>query len=326
MSDVLIGLLSALVATNQPAAVSNPIVQPTGITVTVPDPNDPVEKELRKLMREDDAAAAEVDDWIRENQAFAAQGAAVPKADLNRRIMKRFEPVRQGYESLIQRYPTNASVRVAYASFLKDLGEEDAEKDQLEKARELDPKDPAVWNNLANYYGEFSPQSKAFEYYQKAIELDPAEAVYYWNFATTVYLYRKDAREYFHINEQQVFDRSLDLYGQALQRDPTNFVLATDLAESYYGIKPARTEAALVAWTNALRIASSEVEREGIYIHLARVKLYYAGRFAEARSFLNSVTNEMYAELKKRLTRNLEEREKIATRTNGPPAKLSEGD
>ena len=240
--------------------------------------------------------------------------------------MKRFEPVREGYESLIEKYPTNAGVRVAYASFLKDLGEEDAEKDQLEKARELDPKDPAVWNNLANYYGEFSPQSKAFDYYQKAIQLDPTEAVYYWNFATTVYLYRKDAREYFHINEQQVFDKSLDLYAQALQRDPTNFVLATDLAESYYGIKPARTEAALVAWTNALRIASTEVEREGVYLHLARFKMYYAGRLAEARAHLNDVTNAMYAELKKRLVRNLEEREKAVARTNGPPAKVSEGD
>jgi tetratricopeptide (TPR) repeat protein len=326
VSDVLIGLLSALVATNQPAAVSNLIVQTTGITVNVPDPNDPVEKELAKLMREDDVATAEVDDWIRENQKFATQGAAVPKADLNRRIMKRFEPVRQGYESLIQKYPTNASVRVAYASFLKDLGDEDAEKDQLEKARELDPKDPAVWNNLANYYGEFSPLSKAFDYYQKAIELDPTEAVYYWNFATTVYLYRKDAREYFHFNEQQVFDKSLDLYAQALQRDPTNFVLATDLAESYYGIKPARTEAALVAWTNAMQIASTEIEREGVHIHLARVKLYYAGRFSEARAHLNVVTNEMYAELKRRLTRNLDEREKAAAGTNGPPPKASESD
>ena len=45
--------------------------------------------------------------------------------------------------------------------------------------------------------------------------LEPDEPVYYQNFATTVYLYRKDAREFYHIGEQQVFDKALDLYRQA---------------------------------------------------------------------------------------------------------------
>ncbi len=31
-------------ATNQPAAVSNLVTQTTGLTVNIPDPNDPVEK------------------------------------------------------------------------------------------------------------------------------------------------------------------------------------------------------------------------------------------------------------------------------------------
>jgi len=322
VSSLLIGLLGALVATNQPAAVSNLIVQTTGVTVAVPDPNDPGEMELKKLMQEDNDAQTEVDGWIRENRAFAAKGAGIPNPDLNRRILKRFEPVRKGYEDLIRRYPTLASARVAFASFLKDLGDEDGEVQQLEKARELDPKDPAVWNNLAIYYGEFSPQKKAFEYYEKAIELDPVESVYYWNFATTVYLYRKDAKEYFHINEQQVFDKSLDLYARALKLDPANFVLATDLAQSYYGIQPVRTEDALMAWTNALRIASDEVEREGVYLHLARFKLN-SGRFAEARAHLNAVTNEACTVLKERLLRNLDIKEKAAA-TNSPPAKAAE--
>ena len=45
MTNLLIGLLSALVATNQPAAVSNLVTQTTGLKVTIPDPNDPVEQE-----------------------------------------------------------------------------------------------------------------------------------------------------------------------------------------------------------------------------------------------------------------------------------------
>ncbi len=100
------------------------------------------------------------------------------------------------------------------------------------------PKNPAAWNQLANYYGEYGGLTNAFAYYTEAIRLDPTEPVYYQNFATTVYLFRKDAREFYHINEQQVFDKALGLYRQAMKLDPSNLVLATDYAESYYGIKP----------------------------------------------------------------------------------------
>jgi hypothetical protein len=115
-----------------------------------------------------------------------------------------------------------------------------------------------------------------------------------------------------------------------LKISPTNFPLATDLAQSYYGIKPIRTHDALQAWTNALAIAKDEIDREGVYLHLARFKLN-AGMFAEAHSHLNAVTNENYTELKSRLEHNLAERERqaktnatsIVTATNVVPVAAS---
>lgn len=316
-----LGLWSALAATNQALAVSNLVTQTTGLVVNVTSTNDPVEVEFKSLEAADDAAQAEVDGWIRDNNEFAAKGGGLPPAELNRRILKRFEPVRQGYEDFIKRHPRHVKVRVAFASFLDDIHDEEAQMEQLEVAHELDPLDAAVWNNMANYYGHRGPVKKAFEFYQKAIELDSHEPVYLQNFATTVYLFRKDAAEYYHITEQQIFDKALDLYTQAFKLAPTNFPLATDLAQSYYGIKPVRTEDALRAWTNALVIANDDIEREGVQLHLARFKLN-AGRFAEAHAHLNNVTNENYAELKARLTRNLEEREHPTPKTNSAPADL----
>ena len=64
-----------------------------------------------------------------------------------------------------------------------------------------------------------------------------------------------------------------------------------------------------------------EIEREGVYLHFARLKLH-AERFDEARAHLNAVTNAMYDELKNRLARNIEEQEKqakAAKATNAPP-------
>jgi predicted negative regulator of RcsB-dependent stress response len=100
-----------------------------------------------------------------------------------------------------------------------------------------------------------------------------------------------------------------------MQLDPQNFLLATDYAESYYGIRPLRTNDALVAWTNALQIARDDNERQGVNIHLARIKMA-VGRFAEARAHLNDVTNAGFADVKRRLERNLAERENAATNTN----------
>lgn len=324
MSSLLIGLLGALVATNQPAAVSNLVAGATGISLNMAAADDPVERELNKLMEEDNAAQAEVDEWIQENQKFAAAGAGAPPGELNRRILKRFEPVRAGYEDLIRRNPANADARVAYASFLNDMGDENGQAAQLEKALQLDPGNPAIWNNLANYYGHEGELIKAFQFYEKAIALNPSESVYYENLASTVSLYRKDAREYYHVDEQKVFDKAMELYARALQLDPGNFPLATDLAQTYYLIRPMRTEDALRAWTNALSIARDEVEREGVYIHLARLKMN-SGRFAEVQAHLDAVTNGMYAELKSRLQRNLAAKQNVPGETNLPPAKESPG-
>jgi tetratricopeptide (TPR) repeat protein len=325
VSNLTIGLLSALLATNQPQAVSNLIQQHAGISVSIANPNDPAESELQKILDDDDAAQAEVDKWIRDNNAFAANGAGESKDELNRRILARFDSVRKNYESFLRHYPNNAHGYLAYGSFLNDLGDEDNAAAQFEKSSRLDPKNPAAWNNLANYFGEHGPVTNAFVYYAKAIALNPSEPVYYQNLGTTVYLFRKDAKEFYDINEQQVFDKSLALYRKAVQLDPDNFPLATDYAQSYYGIKPLRTNDALVAWTNALNTAHNDDEREGVFIHLARIKIA-AGFFAEARAQLNAVTNSMYDDLKKRLERSLVQHEMAATNSvlATPTNRLSE--
>lgn len=324
MSNLLIGVLGALVATNQPAALSNLVSQTTGISVSVPNTstNSPAEQELEKIESNDDDAMAEIDGWIRQNDQFAAQGAGLPPSQMKKRINDRIAPIRKAYEDFIKKYPDYADGRVAYASFLDSIGDDDAEYAQLLKATEVNPKLPSAWNNLGNYYGEHGPITNAFISYEKAIQLDPNEPVYYHNFGTTVYLFRKDVREYYHIQEQQVFDKALDLYAHATKLDPTNFALASDVALTYYGIKPLRTNAALAAWTNALDLAQNEQDREGVYLHLARLQIA-AGNFAEAQARLDAVTNPMYNDLKKRLTRNLNQKEHPETVTNEPPAQAT---
>jgi tetratricopeptide (TPR) repeat protein len=307
-----------MLSANPVVAASNVVATPTGIEVGVIRTNDAVDAEYRKLLEEDDRAQETVDKWIRENQEFGTRGAGIPNRELNRKITERFEPVRTGYEDFIRRHPDHAPGRIAFASFLGDIGDEEGAQSQLEKALTIDPKNPAIYNNLANIYGHSGPSKKAFEYYAKAIELNPNEPTYYHNLGTTVYLFRNDAKEFYGINDGEVFAKAFALYSNSMRLDPQNFPLASDVAQTYYGITPLQTDDALRAWTNAYGIAHDDVEREGVQLHFARVKLL-SGRFEEARGHLNLVTNSMYADMKQRLTRNLAEKEASA-RTNAASA------
>jgi tetratricopeptide (TPR) repeat protein len=319
VSDLLAGLLSAVLSTNPPQAASNLVAEKTGLSIPIVNTNDPVEVEYHKIVLADDAAEQDILKWTDDAQAFAQAGGGEARLTLHMRIRQRLDGVRRQYEDFLQRHPQHVKARLAFGSFLNDTGDEDGAVAQWDAARELAPTNPAPWNNLANIYGHHGPVKKALEYYGKAIELDPNESVYYHNLAVTVYLFRPDAREYYHLTEQEVFDKALALYRQAIKLAPDDFVLFSDYAESFYGTNPPRWKDGLEAWTEALKIAHDDAEREGVFVHLARINIKL-GNYDAARERLNAVTNDLYAGLKRTLMRNLNEAlAKPATNTP-PPA------
>ena len=270
--------------------------------------------EYRELLELDDLALKEIDDWIRESNATNDGVDDTSLISLPARIEQRLKPVRVAYDAFIQKHPKHVGVRLAYASFLTDQGDELLAAPHLIKATELNPENPAAWNNLGNHYGHLGPVVKAFECYEKAIKLNPNAAVYFHNYGTTVYLFRKDAMKYFDISETDVFDKALKLYRKALEQEPRNFDLAEDIAQTYYGIRNkavpprmARPDEALKAWAYALKIAPGEHERQGVYIHQARIHLQI-DQVAEARLALDKVNLAVYQTLKDRVGKNLANR------------------
>src|SRR6185369_5121215 len=150
-------------------------------------------------------AQSEVDNWIQENNQAKAKGRAVPDEELNRKIMQRLEPVKKAYEEFIRKHSDHARARLAYGGFLNDTKDEEGAQAQWEKALQLDPTNPAAYNNLAGRYAESGREQRGFEYFTKAIELKPDEPVYYENFGDALYVFRKKGMEYYKLDEQQVF-------------------------------------------------------------------------------------------------------------------------
>jgi tetratricopeptide (TPR) repeat protein len=300
----MIALFCAALAAD-PEPKLKKVVPKTASAVANKEKKDPVQEEYEKLLEQDETALKDVEKFNAEFEAFQGKGVAGPKAALAAKIDQRLEPVRKAYEDFLLRHSEHVDARIAYGSFLNELGEEDDAIVQWEKARSLDSKNPSPWNNLANIYAHIGPIKKALQYYEKAIELDPEEPVYLQNLATVTYLFRKDAAEMYRIDEEGVFNKALDLYRRAMKLDPTNILLATDYAQSYYGIKPLRADDAIAAWKHALTLAKSDAEKEGIYLHLARVELN-SGHFTEADQHLALVKDPEMQDLRDRLKRNLE--------------------
>lgn len=276
---------------------------------------DPVETAYRNLLAEDDAAQAEINRWLRATNAFRDRGVDFSNFTLNSKIEQRLAPVRKAYQDFVDLHPDHVRARLAFGSFLGDLGDHDAAVAQWEKARDLDPKNPAAWNNLADYYSRHAMPDKAFACLDEARKLNPTEVVYVRNLATLVFLERAAAQEHYHLtDEQAVLRRALELFRQARQGEPEDFPLATDLAQVFYYLKPEPkadpaeakvaaaklTDDALQAWQDARKLARTELEREAVGLHLARVCLA-AGRRDQARAYLAEVKQPALVESRQAL-------------------------
>ena len=331
VNELLIGLLSAMVSTNPVVAASNALAQTTGIRAPVVDTNDPAEREYRQLLERDDAAQTEADEWIREAGEKDAAGDDLAAITLNARVKQRFEPVEQGYADFLRRYPGHTRARLAYGSMLSDFGRHDEAVAQWEKARELDPANPATWNNLADHFSHFGPARKCLEYFAKAVELNPKEPLYRHNLATAVFVFRADAREVYGLaDDQAVLRKALELYRDARTAAPNDFKTATDLAQVYYYLSPtaAADEAArgratealvregLAAWNEAGTLAPSDLEREGIALHMARFCGMH-GRYDDGRKLLDKVTHPGLADIKARVKRGIEFKEQGSSPQGG---------
>ena len=290
----------------RPAAakiISTPVRLPANPAAT--------EQEFQRLQARSHTVTAGVDKWI--DTAYQ-HGIDNTRIALSLRVKLIYEASSRAYEDFLERNPEHTTAQDAYAQLEEDMKSRVAEVKEWEEAQDIDPQEPDDWNRLAHYYGHVGPIKKVFECYAKAIELDPGEPVYYQNLANSIFLYRSDAKDYFQINEQQVFDRALELHYQARKLDPDNFDLASDLAQTYYGIKPERWDDAVSAWAYVLPLARNDLEREGIYLQLGRVEIS-ARRFEDARRHLDHVHDETYNEMKVLLLNKLVERAASAAST-----------
>ena len=318
MRKLLACLFLTLAAVLRLGAETNVVVL-TPPATNVPANPELVQAEFQKLLAADNAAQAEADRWVLDNQKFAAQGGGISKEDLRLRIQVRFAPIRKAYDDFLQQHPDHVPGLLAYGSLLNDLADEAGGAVQWERASQLAPTNPATWNNLANHAAGSGDTKKAFAYFERSIALAPEVATYRRNLGSAIVHFRTNAMTYYELSEQAVLDKGLNFLRQAQKQESDDFPLATEIAQIYYGLQPPRVDEALQAWETAQKLSADDVERDGVRLHLARVNLQ-AGRFEEAHRQLGLIKYAGYADLKRKLAEQLAQAETPATNTNAPPS------
>ena len=174
------------------------------------------------------------------------------------------------------------------------------------RAGEEDPTSPAPWNELAHHLSHNGRIIEAFVCFEKSLSLTPREAVYFFDFATTLLLYRSDGARHYQLTEQAVFEKVLTLYRRGMKLEPASFARAATYAETFYLITPARREEGLAAWHHAYSLATADEEREDSRVHLARYALN-SHHPNLARCYLDQVSDSRLELVKEALLRRVSE-------------------
>jgi tetratricopeptide (TPR) repeat protein len=169
-----------------------------------------------------------------------------------------------------------------------------------EDLSDYSPKQAAeYWNDWGNEYGHNGPMTNMFVCFLNAVRLMPHESAYHRNLATSLFMYRKDAKDFFGVDEAQVFSMALREYRKARILDPENYELAKELALAHYAIRPFRAEEALAEWERVLTMTEkdSSLDKEEVYLNLARVN-YMAARYSEAQKWLAKVKSSTHEDIR----------------------------
>ena len=143
----------------------------------------------------------------------------------------------------------------------------------------INPKDPYLHNNIAEYYGHTSGEpEKAIAETRKAVGLKPDVAVFHFNLANYYDVFRFVALSELKSLEG-VFEECLKEYRKAMELDPANFEYASVYARTLtyspkiWKIEDSHPVAEKVkAWEDCLPLATDRQQKEFIEKEIGKLK------------------------------------------------------
>lgn len=232
---------------------------------------------------------------------------------------RRLAPIAARYENLLQRFPDDPEALVLYAKFLRDGGDDDGAREYFEKAQKIEPSWAVVYQQLAAIAAERGEVQSAFPLMQKAVELDPGQAVYQLQLGELLATFREELLEGKFFDTREALDRAMqNAFRAARALAPKSADVAMRYAESFYDVEKADWRAAAEAWSAVRKIVSefprvgmeSDAEvlmKESLDLHQARVCVEL-GELDRAENLLRGVTDERLISSRERLRKMIFEK------------------
>ncbi len=287
------------------------------VVVPAVAPKLSVEAEFKALLAREEDARQDMSRWLAETDARDEHITDKPPHVLSFRMEHRFQTVCTAYADFQSRHPGHAAAKAQEQNFRADLIEDLEAIRRWEEGREEDPTSPAPWNELAHHLSHNGRTTEAFACFEKSLSLAPREAVFFFDFATTLLLYRTDGARHYKLTEQAVFEKVLTLYRRGMKLEPASYARAASYAETFYLITPARREEGLAAWHHAHSLATADTERDDARVHLARYALL--NRHPNlVRCYLDQVSDPRLDPVKEALLRRINEAGKADKADSAP--------
>jgi tetratricopeptide (TPR) repeat protein len=207
--------------------------------------------------------------------------------------------IEAAYQSLLKKYPADARVRNAHASFLWSTDRQPEATREWEHAARLDPANGEIAYHLGGCRLAQGRIKEANEWFEAAVKADPKNALYHYNLATSWYLFRHQLSGQ---GEAALLSRALEHFRRAVALAPLNVEFARGYAETFYGLPEPNWSEALDAWRH---FASITQDKSFAFSHLARVSLRL-GAHAEARDYLSKMTDPRFTRLRTNLSRQID--------------------
>ncbi|MDQ3623405.1 MAG: hypothetical protein M3463_13090 [Verrucomicrobiota bacterium] len=233
---------------------------------------------------EEASATVELQALAGEHSTLAAQ----PEHD-----ERAWQNLEERYAALARKFPREVEVRARHGEFLWERGKQDLALREWEAARALQPRNAAVLNHLGgSQLAQGDPQA-AYRYFLEATQAEPGRALYHYNLANVVCLFRHELGT----PEDQALDFALAHFAEASRLAPLSPEYARAYAETFYMVSKPDWTKALGGWQKFMELTS---QKEFALLNLARVHMKL-GQGAQARACLAQIQNPAFDRLKTRL-------------------------
>ena len=205
-------------------------------------------------------------------------------------LQQRAQELVAAYENLITDNPDFLLAYLLYGKLLRKVSQDRRAYAIFSKANELDPNLPVVKQQLAALLAEKGEFEQSLLFAIEAVALRPETAVYHYQLAEVLYIYRD------RFVEQSIFSRKVleaklvQAFDEAVRLSPDEQYYRLRRAKAYYHLENTLPNKALEYWDTALIDAEPGLETDAIQLHRADL-LAELGRRQEALDIAKNVTH-----------------------------------